>query len=117
MIISLVLAMLVTASGTITTYLYDESAAFSSRLCTGACVGLATLGLIGFVFASFLGLTPLAISLTVIVLSMPILLLKDPVRRRELQDDLAITSQSIRRTLLRPSRGAIGIFVIRWRQL
>lgn len=108
MIISLVLAVLVTASGTITTYLYDESAAFSSRLCAGACVGLATLGLIGFVFASFLGLTPLAISLTVIVLSLPILLLKDPVRRRELQEDLAITSQSIRRTLLRPSRGAIG---------
>ena len=108
MITSLVLAMLVTASGTITTYLYDESAAFSSRLCAGACVGLATLGLIGFVFALFLGLTPLAISLTVIVLSLPILLLKDPGRRRELQEDLAITSQSIRRTLLRPSRGAIG---------
>ncbi len=108
MIISLALVLFATASGTIITYLYDESAAFSSRLCTGACIGLATLGLIGFVFASFLGLTPLAISLTVIVLSLPILLLKNPVRRRELREDLAITSQSIRRTLLRPSRGDVG---------
>ena len=52
MIISLVLALFVTASGTVTTYLYDEGASLASRLCAGACIGLAALGLIGFVLAS-----------------------------------------------------------------
>ncbi|MCA1574917.1 MAG: hypothetical protein LC770_10355 [Acidobacteria bacterium] len=74
MIISLVLALFVTASGTITTYFYDEAASFASRLCAGACIGLAALGLVGFVIASFLGLTPLAIALTVAVGSTPVCL-------------------------------------------
>ena len=105
MIISFALIVLVTASATITTYLYDEDTAFGFRLCAGACMGLASLGLIGFVFASFLGLTPLAVSLSVIVLSLPLFLLKDPLHRRELQQDLALASQSIRRTLLHPLQG------------
>ena len=48
MITSLVLALFVTVSGTIATYLYDGAASFASRLCTGACIGLAALGLVGF---------------------------------------------------------------------
>jgi hypothetical protein len=122
MIISLVLALLVTASGTITTYLYDENAPLASRLCVGACVGLAGLGLIGFVFASFLGLTPLAIGLTLITLSSPFLLLRNPIRRRKFRRDLTIASQAVRRTLLHPSCISLGYFlfyavasVILWR--
>ncbi len=61
MIISLVLVLFVTASGTVATYLYDEAASLAARLCAGACIGLAALGLVGFVIASLLGLTPLAI--------------------------------------------------------
>ena len=52
MIISLVLTLLVTASGTIATYLYDEGSSFAARLCAGACLGLTALGLIGFIVAS-----------------------------------------------------------------
>ncbi|MGH9956981.1 MAG: hypothetical protein ACREBC_07610, partial [Pyrinomonadaceae bacterium] len=107
MIISLVLALLVTGSGTITTYLYDESASFAARLCTGACVGLAALGLVGFVFASFLGLTPLAVALTALLLTIPFLILKDPVRRRAVRRDLAVTRQAI----LHPRGRMLGYFL------
>ena len=58
---SLLLALLVTLSGTITTYLYDENASLGARLCTGVCLGLASLGLVCFVVASLIGLTGTAV--------------------------------------------------------
>lgn len=122
MIISLALVLFATASGTLVSYLYDEGANFAARLCAGVCVGLAAMGLVGFVFASFLGLTPLAIGLTVIALSSPFLLLRNSIRRRKFRRDLTIASQAISRTLLHPSRISLGYFlfyavvsVILWR--
>ncbi|MGH9967033.1 MAG: hypothetical protein ACREBG_04260 [Pyrinomonadaceae bacterium] len=111
MIISLVLALFVTASGTITTYFYDESASLASRICSGACVGLTALGLVCFIFASFLGLNFLAIALSVLVLTIPFAALRDPTRRRVLERDLTLTSQSIRRALLHPVSIAFGYFL------
>jgi hypothetical protein len=112
MIISLVLTILVTVSGTLATYLYDEGASFFFRLCAGACLGLTAFGLIGFVFASFLGLTPGAIALTLgALLVVPVLTLKDSVHRDSVQGDLATTSQTIRRALLHPSRVGLGYFI------
>jgi hypothetical protein len=108
MIISLVLALFVTASGTITTYLYDEGASFASRLCTGGCTGLAALGLVGFVIASFLGLTPLAIALTVLVLAIPFATLRDATRLRAVKEDLSAASQSINQSLLHPTKAPFG---------
>lgn len=122
MIISLVLALFVTASGTITTYLYDEAASFASRLCAGACIGLAALGLVGFLIASFLGLTPLAIALTVMVLAIPFVTLRDERRWRVVEEDLSTASQSIRRSLLHPTKAPFGyilfyaaISIVLWR--
>jgi len=112
MIISLALTLLVTASGTLATYLYDESASFAARLCAGACMGLAALGLIGFVFASFLGLTPIVIALTAVaVLIVPVIALRDPVRRGVIWHDLKRTSQTSQGALLRPSRESLGYFI------
>lgn len=108
MIISLVLALFVTASGTVTTYLYDEAPSLAARLCAGACIGLAALGLVGFMFASFLGLTPLSIALTVFVLAIPFGTLRDVPRRRAVEEDLSAASQSIRRSLLYPSKAPFG---------
>jgi len=122
MIISLVLALFVTASGTITTYLYDEDASFASRLCAGACIGLAALGLIGFVIASFLGLTPLTIALTVLILAVPFVTLRNATRWQVVQADLSTATQGIRRSLLHPTKAPFGyilfyaaISIILWR--
>src|SRR6185503_13748411 len=108
MIISLVLTLLVTASGTIATYLYDEGASFATRLCTGACIGIAALGLTGFVVASFLGLTPVSISITAALLTLPFLILKDGGRRRIVRGDFKATSQAFWRNLFNPTARNFG---------
>jgi hypothetical protein len=104
MIISLVLVLFVTASGTVSTYLYDETPSLSARLCSGACTGLAALGLLGFVIASLIGLTHLAVALTVIVLAIPFLTLRDIARRRAVTDDLAAVWQNLNHFVLHPSK-------------
>ncbi len=112
MIISLALVLLATAGGTLVSYLYDEGASFAARLCAGACIGIAALGLVGFVFASFLGLTPLAILLTLlVVISLPLLALRNPNRRLIIQQDLRATYQAIRQGYLNPSRLPLGYIV------
>lgn len=122
MIISLVLTLLVTASGTIATYLYDEGSSFVARLCAGACLGLTALGLVGFVLASFLGLTTASIGLAVLVSITPFLALKSIARRQALKHDLRTTLQRIWRTVNHPDRVSVGyilfylsIALILWR--
>ena len=122
MIISLALVLLVTASGTLATYLYDEGAAFAARLCAGACIGIATLGLVGFLFASFLGLTPLTILFTLAVHSLALISLRDPNRRAVVKQDLTATYRSIRQALSHPRRIPFGyvtfyvmVGVVLWR--
>jgi len=107
-IISLALVLLVTASGTLATYLYDEGSAFAARLCAGACIGIASLGLIGFVLASFLGLTPLTILFTLAIQSLPLIALKDPNRRAFVKQDLTNAYRSVRRAVSDPGRMPFG---------
>ena len=109
MIISLALVLLVTASGTLASYLYDEDVNFAARLCGGACIGIAALGLVGFVLASFLGLTPLAILLALLIIVLPPLLsLRNPVRRTLVQQNLKATSRSIRQAFGNPTGLQLG---------
>ena len=96
--------MLATASGTLASYLYDEGAPFAARLCAGACTGIGTLGLVGFIFAKFLGLTPLAILLTLLVLSLSLFSLKNPKRKAFVRQDLTKNYRTLRQALLRPSQ-------------
>lgn len=123
MIISLALVLLVTASGTLVSYLYDEGAAFAARLCAGACIGIAALGLVGFVFASFLGLTPLAILLALLsIISLSLLALRNPNRRATVQQDLQATYRAFRQAYVNPRRLPLGyiifytvVVVVLWR--
>ncbi len=123
MIISLALVLLVTAGGTLASYLYDEGAAFAARLCAGACIGITALGLIGFLFASFLGLTPLAIGLTVLVIViLPLSVMVHADRRAVVQQDLRAISRTLRQGLNHPTRLPLGyiffyavVAVIFWR--
>jgi hypothetical protein len=111
-IISLALVLLAAASGTLVSYLYDEGAAFAARLCAGACIGIAALGLVGFVFASFLGLTPVSILLTLlVVVFLPLFVLRNPNRRVFIQQDLRSTYRAIRQGYLDPSRLPLGYIV------
>ena len=68
MIISLALSVIAIASGTLLTYTYDEDAPLASRLCSGACIGFALLGLMGFVLALLFGLTAPTLIATALLL-------------------------------------------------
>ena len=97
MIISLALSFIAIASGALLTYAWDEDAPLASRLCTGACIGFALLGLIGFVLALMIGLTSSTLAVTALLLATPALLLKDSKRRAGISADINqanLTSQS-----------------------
>jgi len=111
MIASLVLALLVTVSGTVATYLYDDNASFGARLCSGAVLGLASLGLVGFVVASFIGLTGTAILTTLAICLTPLLSLANSNRLRQLNADLDATSKAVVRLFSKPDSASIGYVV------
>ena len=111
MIASIALAFLVTLSGTVVTYLYDEDASFGARLCAGSCLGLTALGLIGFLIASFIGLTTTAVVLTALVTAAPLTLLLNENRRNWLNADLATTLNSINRLMSRPDFVSAGYVI------
>jgi hypothetical protein len=98
------LALIAIAGGTLFTYLYDEGAPLISRLSAGACMGFGALGLIGFVLASFLGLTPLCLLLTAAALALPSGLLSEPKRRARVFADVEGAARGVRRAILYPSR-------------
>ena len=110
MITSLYVALLVTLSGTVATYLYDENASFGARLCAGAALGLAALGLVGFVIASAIGLSGIAILFSTVICCSPLALLTDKVIRDRIKSDLDRVSIFSRR-LTHADPSAIGYFL------
>jgi hypothetical protein len=109
------------ASGALLTYTWDEDAPLASRLCTGACIGFALLGLIGFAFALMIGLTSATLVVTALLLATPALLLKDPKRRAGIGADLNRAIGAVSRATTRPDRWALiyflfyaGVVIVMW---
>src|SRR5262245_5553354 len=111
MIISLALALLAVTSGTLLTYTYDDGAPLPSRLCSGACIGFAAMGLVGLVIALFLGLNPYTIGLTAIVVALPGLLLASKPRRDQINSDIDAALKAISRATNKPDRWAFIYFL------
>lgn len=111
MIISLALTILAIASGTILTYTYDDRAPLASRLCSGACIGMAVMGLVGLVIALFLGLNVYTIGLTALVISLPVLLLGDKSRRDHVNTDIDVALRAISRATSKPDRWSFIYFI------
>ncbi len=119
---SLALVLLVTLSGAIVTYLYDENASLSARLCAGACFGLTVLSLAGFVVASLVGLTGAAIVISTAICCSPLALLTDSKIWQRVQRDFGAASSWSRRLYVRPDAWAIihavfylMVIVVLWR--
>ncbi len=108
---SLLLALLVTLSGTVATYLYDENASFGARLCAGAALGMAALGLVSFVVASFIGLTGIAILFSAAICSSPLAILTDAANAKRLRQDFQAVSNNTRNLFLRPDLKSAGYFL------
>lgn len=111
MIASLALALLVTFSGTLATYLYDEKASLGARLCAGVCLGLTAFSLVGFVVASLVGLTVPAIVISAAICCSPLALLVDRATKAGLKQDFESVSIATRRLFLRPDGQSIGYFL------
>ena len=111
MIISLSLSFVAILSGALLTYAYDGDGPLASRLCSGACIGFALMGLVGFIFASFLGLSEISIGLTELVLAMPLLLFMSEQRRTVINTDVTRAIQAISRASSKPDRWAFIYFL------
>src|SRR5437588_3926020 len=111
MIISLSLSFVAILSGALLTYAYDGDGRLASRLCSGACIGFALMGLVGFIFASFLGLSEISIGLTELVLAMPLLLFMSEQRRTVINTDVTRATQAISRASSKPDRWAFIYFL------
>lgn len=121
MITSLALSLIAIASGTLLTYTYDEGAPLVSRLCNGACIGFACFALVAFVLALFLGLTPVTIVVTTLILLLPFILLKSPSTRQQINADIGRALKGISRTSSKPDRWAFiyflfyaGVLIVMW---
>ncbi|HKV37796.1 MAG TPA: hypothetical protein VJX67_01180 [Blastocatellia bacterium] len=87
------MTLVAAAGGVSITYLYEITAGLTSRLCSGACIGLGILGLSGLGAWAALGPAPAALILAAAAAAAPLLLMIDRERRttatRELQDSLS----------------------------
>jgi len=99
MIASLLLALLVTLSGTVATYLYDENASLGARLCAGAALGLSALGLVSFVVASLIGLSGTAVFFSTLICCSPLAILTDSNTLKRFERDIAGVSNGTRQLL------------------
>lgn len=118
MVLSFLLVLIATLSGSLLTYGYDKDALLPARVCAGACLGLALLGFAGFVVASFGGMTTFALVLSAVLTAAPLGLLGSPKWRAALRQDMIRT----RRKLLRARQRELicllfylGAAVLLWR--
>jgi hypothetical protein len=110
MFTSLVLSLIAIASGTLLTYLYDD-APLAARLCSGACIGFALMGLIGLILALFFGLNGPTIAMTALLLCLPIALLKQTAIRDQINADIDSALKAISRATVKPDRWAFIYFL------
>jgi len=103
-IVSLLLSLIAIASGYVLTYTYEEDEPLASRLCAGACIGFALMGLIGFVVALGLGLYGITLALTAVLTAGPLLLLFRASYRSRINADVDAAISGFRRAITRPNR-------------
>ncbi|HEX8774403.1 MAG TPA: hypothetical protein VF735_12565 [Pyrinomonadaceae bacterium] len=108
----LVLALIAVTGGTLFTYLYDEDAPLVLRVCAGTFVGLCAFGLLGFIYASWLGLTLLALSLSAATVALPALALREPKRRARVLADVEVAVSSARRAVLHPTLRSASLIAL-----
>jgi len=103
-LVSLLLTLIAIASGFVLTYTFEEDEPLASRLCAGACIGFALMGLIGFLLALALGLYAVTLALTTLVTAAPLLLLTRQSYRNQLNQDVNQALHGISRASTRPGR-------------
>ncbi|MBA2733028.1 MAG: hypothetical protein H0U54_09085 [Acidobacteria bacterium] len=111
MFFALALALVAILGGAVLTYLFDEDAPLASRLCMGACIGFAALGLFGFILASLFGFTSFALILNAVVVASPLVLVGRPKLRAEMSADFHEAARGVHRAVLHPTPQTIVYIV------
>jgi hypothetical protein len=89
--------------GTLLTYLYEDTLPLGWRLSAGACCGLAAFGLVGFMLASWFGLTSVVILISLIAFASPICLMAMSRVRQMVVSDLTAVFVRARRAVKTPT--------------
>lgn len=87
MVLSFILILLISFSGCLLTYFFAEKETFLWRLSVGNIVGSAIFGTVGFLIASFFGLSVLTASFALLIALAPIaLLMKKEIKKNFFAD-------------------------------
>jgi hypothetical protein len=103
MIFAILLAAVAILGGTLATYIYEDDSPLAARLAAGVPVGLAVLGLVGFVAASFAGLGAASLAVATLCVAAPLALLARTDFRARLRFDAGVLWRDVRAALARPS--------------
>ncbi|HEY3102538.1 MAG TPA: hypothetical protein VGJ69_03030 [Pyrinomonadaceae bacterium] len=104
MVVSLILSVIAVASGFVLTYAFEEDEPLAARLCSGACIGFAAMGVVGFLFALAFGLYAITLTLTAAITAAPLLLLINQRYRSRIDEDINKVLRAISRATTRPNR-------------
>jgi hypothetical protein len=111
MFLACVILAIAILSGTLLTFVFDQTAPFAARLCMGAIIGLAVTATTSYLLACLLGLTAACLGVTVLLLLAPAGLLLRPGFRhavvRESRAALAAGSFALRN----PNRRRAGLIL------
>src|SRR5262245_7696152 len=108
---AMLIALSAIVGGTLATYVYDEHLPVALRVCAGACIGFTGLGLIGFIYASVLGLTSLTLFLTTLTALSPLLLLARPRLRARVHAEIELTACRVHDAVFSLDRRGITYFL------
>ncbi|HEV8590133.1 MAG TPA: hypothetical protein VGQ72_14775 [Pyrinomonadaceae bacterium] len=104
MVVSLILSLIAVASGFVLTYAFEEDEPLAARLCSGACIGFAAMGVVGFLFALAFGLYAITLTVTAAITAAPLLLLISQSYRSRIDEDINKVLRAISRATTRPNR-------------
>ena len=104
MVLAVALVAAAWLGGAAATYLFDDDEPLVGRLAVGGPLGLALLGLAGFVAASIFGLRLVALAVGFLAAAAPLLAFRDPARRFLLREDA-------RALLLSPARAKAALIL------
>jgi len=111
MLVACLFLIAVVIGGTLLTFLFDRSAPFPARLCTGGMIGMAVASLAGYLLACLLGLGPACLWLSTAILLLPALLLLRSDFKRQVASEIARARQSAVATLRKPGRKHIACII------
>src|SRR5437016_13422709 len=111
MIAACILLIVATLGGTALTFVYARREHFATRLCMGAATGLALLATIGFVLASFLGLTEITVIIASGCLLLPWLLSLNRNYRTSMLTEARTAGQSFLTAVNHPRWTSTGYFI------